>query len=115
MCTSNSWLLPPARGRRAMRIAQISSPHESTPPEKYGGIERIVSLLTEGLVARGHEVTLFATRDSKTSAELHAFFPAPMRPYSTTSELIHASEMLKRAHEFDIIHTHIEGVVPFLG
>ena len=38
-----------------MRIAQISSPHESTPPEKYGGIERIVSLLTEGLVARGHE------------------------------------------------------------
>ena len=48
-----------------MHIAQISTPHERTPPELYGGTERIVFLLTEGLRARGHEVTLFATGDSQ--------------------------------------------------
>ncbi|GFP28552.1 hypothetical protein HKBW3S33_01966, partial [Candidatus Hakubella thermalkaliphila] len=51
----------------------ISTPFESTPPLKYGGTERIVSLLTEGLAERGHEVTLFATGDSKTRARLVYF------------------------------------------
>jgi len=97
-----------------MRIAQISTPHERTPPEKYGGIERIVSLLTEGLHARGHDVTLFATRNSKTAATLRAYFPRPIRPYVAHWELIQATEMLKYANEFDVIHNHVEGVIPFL-
>jgi glycosyltransferase involved in cell wall biosynthesis len=96
-----------------MRIAQISTPYESTPPGRYGGTERIVSLLTEELQARGHDVTLFATGDSQTKAKLHAFFPQPIRPYDLRGELMHAMEMLKRADEFDIIHNHLEGVVPF--
>ncbi len=96
-----------------MRIAQISTPHERTPPERYGGTERIVFLLTEKLRAWGHEVTLFATGDSQTTADLHAFFPHAIRPYDLRGELIHAVEMLKRADEFDIIHNHLEGVLPF--
>ena len=53
-----------------MRIAQVSPLHESVPPKSYGGTERIVSYLTEELVRQGHEVTLFASGDSKTEARL---------------------------------------------
>jgi len=97
-----------------MRIAQVSTPHESTPPERYGGIERVVSLITEKLVERGHDVTLFATRNSKTKAKLHSFFPRPVRPYDFKLELLQASEVIKHADEFDIIHNHADGVIPFL-
>ena len=97
-----------------MVIAQLSTPFESTPPARYGGIERIVSLLTEGLHARGHDVTLFATGDSQTSARLSAYFLTPPRPYLTHWELVHASEALKRAREFDIVHNHMEGAIPLL-
>ena len=54
-----------------MRIAQVSPLAESVPPKLYGGTERIVSYLTEELVRQGHKVTLFASGDSRTSAELH--------------------------------------------
>lgn len=53
-----------------MRIAQIAPPFQSVPPAGYGGTERVVSLLTEELVRRGHEVTLFASGDSSTTARL---------------------------------------------
>ena len=53
-----------------MRIAQVAPPFESVPPARYGGTERVVSTLTEELVRRGHEVTLFAAGDSRTSASL---------------------------------------------
>src|SRR5215218_5140120 len=53
-----------------MRIAQVAPPFESVPPTRYGGTERVVSLLTEELVRRGHHVTLFASGDSQTSAGL---------------------------------------------
>ena len=62
-----------------MRIAQLATNVERVPPEGYGGTELIVHLLTEDLVARGHEVTLFATGDSDTAAELVCVTEAPLR------------------------------------
>ncbi|MBN9555847.1 MAG: glycosyltransferase family 4 protein, partial [Alphaproteobacteria bacterium] len=58
-----------------MRIAQIAPLVESVPPRLYGGTERVVSWLTEELVAQGHRVTLFASGDSQTAAELHPVVP----------------------------------------
>ena len=84
----------------------------STPPKKYGPWESIVSLLTEGLVKRGIDVTLFATADSHTKAKLHAVCP---RPYEEDKDMIrkvyeglHISEVFERANEFDIIHNHFD-------
>jgi len=62
-----------------MRIAQIAPLHEAVPPKLYGGTERVVSYLTEALVELGHDVTLFASGDSKTSAKLEAFWPQALR------------------------------------
>ena len=62
-----------------MRIAQVAPLMESVPPKLYGGTERIVSYLTEELVHQGHEVTLFASGDSRTAANLHATVPAALR------------------------------------
>ena len=64
---------------RAMRIAQVAPLAGSVPPKQYGGTERVVSWLTEELVRQGHEVTLFATGDSVTSAELVACFEQALR------------------------------------
>ena len=58
-----------------MRIAQIAPVATTIPPPKSGSVETMTSLLTEGLVARGHDVTLFATADSKTTARLEAIYP----------------------------------------
>jgi glycosyltransferase involved in cell wall biosynthesis len=78
------------------------------PPEGYGGIERVVHLLTEGLVADGHDVTLFASGDSRTSARLESVFEvAPSRWIGHTFwELRHAVAALERAGEFDVVHDH---------
>jgi len=62
-----------------MRIAQIAPLAEAVPPKFYGGTERVVSYLTEELVALGHDVTLFASGDSVTSAELDAVWPQALR------------------------------------
>ena len=62
-----------------MKIAQVSPLAESVPPKAYGGTERIVSYLTEELVRQGHEVTLFASGDSTTRAELQATVPTAIR------------------------------------
>ena len=62
-----------------MRIAQIAPLHEAVPPKLYGGTERVVSYLTEELVAQGHEVTLFASGDSITSARLEPIWPQALR------------------------------------
>src|SRR5579864_2231587 len=61
-----------ALGGRTLKIAQVAPLYESVPPQGYGGTERVVSYLTEELVRQGHEVTLFASGDSVTSAELIA-------------------------------------------
>jgi glycosyltransferase involved in cell wall biosynthesis len=96
-----------------MKIAQIAPLAESVPPKLYGGTERIVSYLTEELVRQGHRVTLFASGDSQTAAELHAVVPkalrlgAPIRDTSAYPAL--QLEMLRqRADEFDFIHFHTD-------
>src|SRR4051794_1258902 len=68
-----------ANGETEMRIAQIAPLFESVPPRLYGGTERVVSYLTEELVRQGHQVTLFASGDSMTSAELVACTPRALR------------------------------------
>ncbi|MBU6498177.1 MAG: glycosyltransferase family 4 protein [Rhodospirillales bacterium] len=96
-----------------MRIAQIAPLFESVPPPRYGGTERVVHWLTEELVAMGHEVTLFATGDSHTSARLVAararaerFVPNFERnaaPYARLIELVR-----REAEQFDVLHFHID-------
>ena len=95
-----------------MRIAMLAPIAWRTPPRHYGPWERVVSLLTEGLVARGVDVTLFATADSETSGRIHAIVP---RPYEEDKSLIpkvweslHISEVFERAEDFDLIHNHFD-------
>lgn len=94
-----------------MRIAQLSNLFESVPPKKYGGIERIVYDVTEELINRGHDVTLFATGDSKTRAKLVSVAPKPMRElgvrFPEMYALLTLRELTKRSSEFDIIHSHM--------
>ena len=96
-----------------MKIAQIAPLAESVPPKLYGGTERIVSYLTEALVDQGHEVTLFASGDSQTSAELVPITPAALRLTPGIVDTIPYHMMMldavrKRADEFDALHFHID-------
>ncbi len=96
-----------------MRIAQIAPLTESVPPKLYGGTERVVSHLTEELVHRGHEVTLFASGDSQTGAELAAGCVQALRLSRRVAEpLIYHTIMLdevrRRADEFEILHFHLD-------
>ena len=96
-----------------MRIAQVSPLYESVPPRLYGGTERVVSFLTEELVATGHQVTLFASGDSRTSAELVASTPDALRLQGGGGDpLAYHLRMLEqvyaRADDFDLIHFHID-------
>ena len=92
-----------------MKIAQIAPVRERVPPKRYGGIELIIYLLTEELVKRGHEVTLFASGDSITSAELRSWYPTAIRKLDARNipDLLHASQSFKYADDFDIIHCHM--------
>ncbi|MFM2063256.1 MAG: hypothetical protein RLZZ507_2926 [Cyanobacteriota bacterium] len=94
-----------------MRIAQIAPLWERVPPPAYGGIELVVSLLTDELVRRGHEVTLFASGDSLTLAKLVSVHPRALRLDSTVKEysiyeVLQLALVYERAEEFDIIHSH---------
>lgn len=92
-----------------MRIAQVAPVWERVPPKMYGGIELVVSLLTEELVKRGHDVTLFANGDSETKAKLsYVFKEEPSRAIigNPVPDLQHATAAFMRADEFDIIHNH---------
>jgi glycosyltransferase involved in cell wall biosynthesis len=96
-----------------MRIAQIAPLAEAVPPERYGGTERIVSYLTEELVRQGHEVTLFATGDSRTSAKLVACCPKALRLDTSVRDpiphiLLMLDEVRRRAHGFDLLHFHMD-------
>src|SRR5579864_6900642 len=96
----------------AVKIAQIAPLVESVPPRLYGGTERVVSWLTEELVAQGHDVTLFASGDSQTRAELDAIVPRALRldgihnslPYN----IIMLDRVAARSREFDVLHFHID-------
>jgi glycosyltransferase involved in cell wall biosynthesis len=101
-----------------MRIAQVAPLYLSTPPKSYGGTERIISLLTEALVARGYDVTLFATGDSTTSGRLIPGAPHAMgfgQPYETTAaHVAMLARVFRHASEYDVIHTHLDcQVLPF--
>ena len=98
-----------------MRIAQVAPLVESVPPRLYGGTERIVSYLTEALVHQGHDVTLFASGDSRTSARLVASVPTALRlnpevrdflPYT----VLQLEQLRQRADDFDVIHCHSDFV-----
>jgi len=96
-----------------MRIAQVAPLAESIPPKLYGGTERVVAWLVEELVALGHEVTLFASGDSKTSAKLVPAWPRAIRLGRPQADPIVAQTALleqvaRRASEFDVVHCHID-------
>src|SRR4029078_5425491 len=102
-----------------MKIAQVGPLIESVPPKLYGGTERVVSYLTEELVAQGHDVTLFASGDSVTSAKLIPCVTPPFRlrrpPASSGAymdsipyTMIMLDRVRQMASEFDVLHFHID-------
>lgn len=101
-----------------MRIAQVAPLHESIPPRLYGGTERIVSYLTEELVHSGHDVTLFASGDSVTAANLQPMCDRALRLHggALIDPLAHHMLLIERvmeiAHTFDILHFHLD-YLPF--
>ncbi len=97
-----------------MRIAQIAPLYEAVPPLLYGGTERVVAHLTDALVDEGHEVTLFASADTCTRAELVAMRdqairldPAPLKS-DLAAHLSMLHEVRRRANEFDVLHFHVD-------
>jgi len=97
-----------------LKIAQVAPLYESVPPKLYGGTERVVANLTDALVEAGHDVTLFASGDSETSARLVPCCAKALRlnNNAVTDQLAHhfvmLEEVLERADQFDIIHFHID-------
>ncbi|MBR1004649.1 glycosyltransferase involved in cell wall biosynthesis [Bradyrhizobium japonicum] len=104
-----------------MRIAQLAPLAESGPPKLYGGTERVIAWLVDELVELGHDVTLFASGDSKTKGKLHAVWPRALRlgrrgadPNAACALLIEA--IAERAGDFDVIHSHVDWLpLPVLG
>lgn len=97
---------------RPLRIAQLAPPFERVPPQRYGGTERVIAVLTEELVRRGHQVTLFASADSQTSARLVPIVDLPIwrdprytdaLPFVMTA----IDQVYSQAEEFDVIHNHL--------
>jgi glycosyltransferase involved in cell wall biosynthesis len=96
-----------------MRIAQIAPLFEAVPPKLYGGTERVVSYLTEELVALGHDVTLFASGDSVTSARLDPPWPRALRLDPDVRDWVATYAVMiehvrRRAHHFDVLHFHTD-------
>ncbi len=103
-----------------MKVAQIAPLYESVPPKEYGGTERVVHYLTEELIRRGHEVTLFASGDSETSARLVPGCKKSLRVHAENEDavllhLLMLEEVRRHADQFDILHFHLEYLqFPFL-
>ena len=96
-----------------MHIAQVAPLTEAIPPKLYGGTERVVSWLTEELIALGHEVTLFASGDSVTSARLDAVWPRALRLDGSVRDpnalhMLMLERVYQRAGEFDFLHFHLD-------
>src|SRR5690348_4012357 len=97
-----------------MRIAQIAPLFESVPPKLYGGTERVVSFLVEELVAQGHEVTLYASGDSETAAELVPLTDQALRLQGDKvreplAHHVRALETVARgASQHDVLHFHLD-------
>src|SRR6266542_4356095 len=97
-----------------LRIAELAPPFESVPPVGYGGTERVVSTLTDELVRRGHDVTLFASADSMTSARLVPIVDQalwhhhpPCDDFAAHRAAIFGT-ILSHIDEFDIVHSHLD-------
>jgi glycosyltransferase involved in cell wall biosynthesis len=96
---------------KKLKIAQLAPLWETIPPKKYGGIEIIIAAITNELVKRGHDVTLFASGNSKTKAKLASVFTKSLLEnnidwYHRSHNLINAANTFSKAEEFDIIHNH---------
>jgi glycosyltransferase involved in cell wall biosynthesis len=96
-----------------MHIAQVAPLTEAIPPKLYGGTERVVSWLTEELIALGHEVTLFASGDSVTSARLEAVWPRALRLDGAVRDpnalhMMMLERVYRRAGDFDFLHCHLD-------
>jgi glycosyltransferase involved in cell wall biosynthesis len=97
-----------------VRIAQVAPPLESVPPARYGGTERVISTLTCELVRRGHDVTLFASADSRTAARLVPIVDEPVwhhRPaYEDFSPFwsLALGKIVRELHNFDVVHSHLD-------
>jgi glycosyltransferase involved in cell wall biosynthesis len=107
-----------------MRVAQIAPLYEDVPPRTYGGTERVIAALCDGLVARGHDVTLFATGGSRTTARLESVIAASLRVRMDSTEMadvgghLHLrmlADVYQRAPDFDVIHSHVDlTTLPFV-
>ena len=100
-----------------MRIAQIAPLYETVPPSGYGGTERVVAALCDGLIDLGHDVTLFAAGPSSTRARCVEVVPSPLRHRMSRQEMIEVAphihlrmlaDLYDQADEFDIIHSHVD-------
>lgn len=96
-----------------LKIAQVAPLYESVPPKYYGGTERVVSYLTEALVSLGHEVTLYASGDSTTTAKLRPVCQTALRLDETSvdgyaNHVLLAEKIFQESSEFDIVHSHID-------
>src|ERR1700760_1951235 len=96
-----------------MKIAQVAPLTEAVPPKLYGGTERVVAYLTDALVELGHEVTLFASGDSGTKAQLSPAWPRALRLDPTVLDpfaplFMQLESVGRRINEFDIVHSHID-------
>jgi glycosyltransferase involved in cell wall biosynthesis len=97
-----------------VKIAQVAPLYESVPPRLYGGTERVVSYLTEELVRQGHDVTLFASADSKTAAKLRPICPRALRlerrqlPMDLAWHVLESELVAQQADQFDIVHSHAD-------
>jgi glycosyltransferase involved in cell wall biosynthesis len=112
-----------------VKIAQVAPLMESVPPKLYGGTERIVAYLTDELVSLGHDVTLFASGDSVTKAQLESVWPRALRLDETMRDylaphIVMLETIARRAETFDVVHVHVDylaypilqrTVVPFLA
>jgi len=99
-----------------MRIAQIAPLYEAVPPGAYGGTERVIAGLCDGLVAKGHEVTLFAPETSQTAAVLKSY-GEPLRTRFSAEELVNLAphlhlemfaDVYERSDDFDVVHSHLD-------
>src|ERR1035437_2000956 len=103
-----------------MKIALLAPLWETLPPKAYGGTELVVYILGEELIKRGHDVTLYATACSKTSAKLKPLIEYPMRALDVKTpihfELKAIAEIIKDHKKFDIIHNHMGSqLFPFIN
>jgi glycosyltransferase involved in cell wall biosynthesis len=112
-CANDEGGFPWGTGGSFMRIAQVAPLTEAVPPKLYGGTERVVHWLTEELVALGHDVTLYASGDSCTSAKLEAPWPRALRLDDSVRDpnalhMMMLEQVRQRVHEYDFLHFHLD-------